>query len=374
MKIGDKVRFLNDVGGGRVVGFVGKNLVNVEDDNGFEVPVPIRELVVVGTEGYDGHFDSSDAQPDKGDAATDNAVSQRAKVKALEEEESDPADLPITFHAKPQERRGGDQLNVYLCFMPVNPTALLDTDFETYLVNDSNYYLDYLYLSGENMNWTTIDRGTAEPNTKVYLTTVDRSNLNSLQHLAVEMMAYKQDKPFMIKPAMTIRLNPDLTRFYKLHTFAANDFFEEKVETFDLVRDDCPVSHEAIDTQSIKDALTGAKRKREADLKPRVKAVAIRKEHHDDIEVIDLHADALLDTTRGMSSGEILEYQLDTFRKTMDKYQKNKGKKLVFIHGKGNGVLRNRILSELHRHYHSCTSQDASFREYGFGATMVIIH
>ena len=51
MKIGDKVRFLNDVGGGRVVGFVGKNLVNVEDDHGFEVPVPLRELVVVGTDG-----------------------------------------------------------------------------------------------------------------------------------------------------------------------------------------------------------------------------------------------------------------------------------------------------------------------------------
>ena len=32
MKIGDKVRFLNDVGGGVVTGFSGKNLVMVENE------------------------------------------------------------------------------------------------------------------------------------------------------------------------------------------------------------------------------------------------------------------------------------------------------------------------------------------------------
>ena len=48
MKIGDKVRFLSDVGGGRVAGFQGKNIVLVEDEDGFQVPTPANELVVVG--------------------------------------------------------------------------------------------------------------------------------------------------------------------------------------------------------------------------------------------------------------------------------------------------------------------------------------
>ena len=34
MKIGDKVKFLNEIGGGRVSGFQGKNIVLVEDEDG----------------------------------------------------------------------------------------------------------------------------------------------------------------------------------------------------------------------------------------------------------------------------------------------------------------------------------------------------
>ena len=75
-----------------------------------------------------------------------------------------------------------------------------------------------------------------------------------------------------------------------------------------------------------------------------------------------------------MKPGEILEYQLDVFRKTMDENRTSKGKKIVFIHGKGEGVLRQALLKELKQKYRSCSYQDASFREYGFGATMVTIH
>ena len=45
IKVGDKVKFLNDVGGGVVTSFIGKNLVNVENEDGFEIPCPISELV-----------------------------------------------------------------------------------------------------------------------------------------------------------------------------------------------------------------------------------------------------------------------------------------------------------------------------------------
>ena len=47
MKIGDKVRFLSEVGGGKISGFQGKNIVLVEDEDGFEIPTPINDVVVV---------------------------------------------------------------------------------------------------------------------------------------------------------------------------------------------------------------------------------------------------------------------------------------------------------------------------------------
>src|SRR5574344_781487 len=51
MKIGDKVRFLDSIGGGKVAGFQGSNIVLVEDEDGFEIPTLITQCVVVTDEG-----------------------------------------------------------------------------------------------------------------------------------------------------------------------------------------------------------------------------------------------------------------------------------------------------------------------------------
>ena len=74
-----------------------------------------------------------------------------------------------------------------------------------------------------------------------------------------------------------------------------------------------------------------------------------------------------------MNSADILHYQMDIFKKTMQEYQKKKGQKIIFIHGKGEGVLRQAIVHDLNYRYKSCTYQDASFQEYGYGATQVTI-
>ena len=52
MNIGDKVRFLNTTGGGRIAGFQGKDLVLVCDDDGFEIPTLRSEIVVIETDNY----------------------------------------------------------------------------------------------------------------------------------------------------------------------------------------------------------------------------------------------------------------------------------------------------------------------------------
>ena len=46
----------------------------------------------------------------------------------------------------------------------------------------------------------------------------------------------------------------------------------------------------------------------------------------------------------------------------------------MFIHGKGEGVLRKAVLDLLKKEWPKAELQDASFREYGFGATLVTIH
>jgi uncharacterized hydantoinase/oxoprolinase family protein len=75
-----------------------------------------------------------------------------------------------------------------------------------------------------------------------------------------------------------------------------------------------------------------------------------------------------------MEAVDILHYQLDYFRKIMDENMNRKGLKIVFIHGKGEGVLRHALIHEINYRYKHCTYQDASFQEYGYGATQVTIH
>ena len=229
MKIGDQVRFLNEIGGGRVAGFQGKNIVLVEDEDGFQVPMLTTEVVVVGDEDYGtGHM--IEVRGEKS-GVRDN-WDQRS------EEEEEPEDKPITFKAKPMERKGGERLSAYLAFVPIDMKELSQTRFESYLINDSNYYLRYTLLTGENNAWTLRAEGELEPNTKEFIEEFGREDLNGLEHCCVQMTAYKREKTFLLKPTVNALVNVDTVKFYKLHAFHENDFFEQPALVYTLIEND----------------------------------------------------------------------------------------------------------------------------------------
>jgi hypothetical protein len=346
MKIGDRVRFLSEIGGGIVSGFQGKDIVLVQDEDGFDIPMPMRECVVIETDDYN---------------IKRKPVAPKPEVKVKEEER------PITY--KQPERKGGDVLNVMLGFVPQDIKSISSTAFDAYLINDSNYTVVYTYLTAEGHNWRVRSHGTVAPNTKFFIEEFEKSILNELEHVAVQLLVFKDDKSFMLKPAVSVELRIDTVKFYKLHTFRESDFFEEPSLIYDIVKDDVPVRQTFFKGEDIKEALLTKKRE---DMQPARKPDA-RKPKDNGVVEIDLHAHELLDTTAGMSNTEILNYQLDVFRKTLDEYKNRRGQKIIFIHGKGDGVLRKALLQELKYKYKNYQSQDASFREYGFGATMVTI-
>ena len=228
MKIGDQVRFLSEVGGGRVSGFQGKDIVFVEDEDGFDVPMRITDVVVIGEEDYDTRHVVEVKQKQKAQAA----------APQVEEEELEPADRPITFRAKPEERKGGDKLSAYLAFVPMNVKELMQTRFESYLVNDSNYYLRYTLLSAEGTAYSVRATGEVEPNKKSYIEEFGREDLQGLEHLCIQMLAYKRDKHFLLKPPVNVPLRIDGVKFYKLHTFEENDFFEEPALIYTIIEND----------------------------------------------------------------------------------------------------------------------------------------
>ena len=222
MKIGDKVRFLSEKGGGRVARFQGKDIVFVEDEDGFEVPMRVNEVVVVGAEDYD----------------TRHVVEAKQQQQRKEEAELEPADKPVTFKAPAMERRGGDLLSAYLAFVPIDVRELTRTRFEMFFVNDSNYYLRYALFSAESANWHFRATGEVEPNTKEFIEEFGRESLNELECLCVQVIAYKRDKPFMLKSALNVQLRVDGVKFYKLHTFQENDFFEQPALVYTIVENE----------------------------------------------------------------------------------------------------------------------------------------
>ena len=259
-------------------------------------------------------------------------------------------------------------LNVYLAYVPEDIKAISTTPFEAYLVNDSNYYLYYTYLSAEGKAWKVRSHGVVEPNMKFLVDEFDKSILNELEHVAIQLMAFKDKKTFALKPAVSVEMRIDTVKFYKLHTFRESDFFDVPALVYDVVRNDAPVRQVHVSAEDIQDAIL---QKITVD-KPKAQAIVKRGGGNQILEV-DLHIGELLDDTRGMSNSEMLNYQLEKFREVMDKYKNKREQKIVFIHGKGDGVLRKALIEELKRKYSNCRYQDASFQEYGFGATMVTI-
>ncbi len=378
MKIGDKVSFLSEVGGGRVAGFQGKDIVLVEDEDGFQIPMPVTDVVVTSSDNDYSIGKVVGAGTAKREEVVSDGMSVKARLNmslddsdAELEPETEPADREITFRPKAEERKGGNLLSCYLAFVPTDIKELTNTRFETYFVNDSNYYVRYVCLSVEDASWNLLYEGEVEPNTKAYLNEFGRENLNEIDRLCVQLFAYKRDKGFVLKPAVDVQFRVDGVKFYKLHTFEENEFFEQPALLYTIVKDDKVPTTLAIDPKKLKKEMY-SKASGNADVVTK-HPVKTPQKRESDVEVVDLHAEELLETTAGMSAADILNYQLDVFRKTLEKFKASKGKRVIFIHGKGEGVLRHALIHELNYRYKKYTYQDASFQEYGYGATQVTI-
>ena len=372
MKIGDRVRFLSDVGGGIIKGFQGKNIVLVEDEDGFQMPVLATDVVVVTTDDYNiAKVDTMGRnQKPQAVAAPPSAKATDNNYEA-DEEDIDPADRPITYKPKPEERADGDKLSVFLSFVPVDPKEFSKTTFECYLVNDCNYFIHYIYLSKENNTYQLRAQGVVEPNTKVFVEELDHSMLNAIERVGIQFVAYKEDKPFLLKQPVSVDLRIDTTKFFKFHTFRESLFFDEPALEFTIVKDDVLPRSFSVNPQELQKAMI---EKNDNTRVERQQARVSKQSNVHEVIEVDLHAHELLETTSGMSAADIKEYQLGVFRKILDAHIKHKGQRIVFIHGKGEGVLRNAMIQELKHKYKNCSFQDASFQQYGFGATMVIVH
>lgn len=365
VRVGVQVRFLNDVGGGRVARITG-NTAWVEDEDGFEIPTALKDCVVVEAEDT---FIPAIRPPkviqDKLRPAT--PTPQPAPPKR-EVSPSVPTDLPYTYLPD----RG--ELFASLAFLPIDPTQLGLTNYEAYLINKSNYCLHFTYLSRVAAgSYKLRCSGTIEPNGDAFLEEFAPAELNDLEHLALQITPYDDHRPFRLVAPQLVELRLDGRKFFKQRSFVSNEFFEDEALIIPVLEDGQATQELAIETTELEQALQSPTPKAKGHAHSDKGAKGSNKPTPQAPLVIDLHAHELLETTTGMSSADIHQYQVEYFRRVMREHLGQKGMKIIFIHGKGDGVLRSSLERELKQRYRSCTYQDASFREYGFGATQVTI-
>lgn len=102
------------------------------------------------------------------------------------------------------------------------------------------------------------------------------------------------------------------------------------------------------------------------------KGTHLKKEKKEVILEIDLHINQLIKSHKGMSNFEILTLQLETAKKNIEFALSKRISKIIFIHGIGEGVLKNELHYLLGRY--PTKFYDASYKKYGLGATEVLIH
>lgn len=379
-KKGDIVRFLNSVGGGRVTRIDG-NMAYVEDSDGFETPVLSRDIVVVQTaEQAQATQPKATTQPASKATTSGDAATQAAPMKS--------APAPPVETLDTSETPEGDTLNVVLGFEALDSKHMSTTEYEASLVNDSNYFLYFSVMSRADNEtaWTTRYDGLVEPNIQVIIDRYTAADVATFDNLAVQLIAFKRNRAAALKPAVSRELKVDTTKFFKLHCFKENPYFDLPVLAFNIVTNDnaldekpllIPAEKPQADDEQARILARNLSRSLNAkvrnDRRARQGNKIARTKDNSPLEV-DLHITELVDSTTGLSAADMLNLQIDTFRSVMDQNLHNHGRKIVFIHGKGEGVLRQALLKELKHRYKGHDIQDASFAQYGFGATQVTIH
>jgi hypothetical protein len=253
--------------------------------------------------------------------------------------------------------------NVLLGFIPVDKYHTGMSDIDLYLINDDDYAVSYLVGFRENVSWHFVKTGFLEPNTKLNIETFSQSQISKIKEMHIQLLFIAMGKYHLHPPAEKF-VALDGVRFYKENTYKENSYFHEKAFIV-KVSDDLDDGLDHLSGEEISRAMM---EKEPANEKKRIVPSGMS-----EIKEVDLHIHEIVDDYSRLSPGEILELQMNRFYTELENGLTGDAGKLVFIHGVGNGKLKYEMIKVLNEKYPDLTYQDASFKKYGYGATLVYL-
>lgn len=352
--VGDKVKFLNEPGGGIITKIISPGLVNVAIEEGFDIPTLTSNLLKMEDSGYSGKMFDQDFD-----------VDVEAERPAEKESQASVRGSRITRKRSGQKQAEG----VYLAFIPRDQKWLVTGDIDLQVLNHSGYDILYnLYLKKDDGRYAGIDYGSLGPESAMSIEIIPRDALDQWLTGHIQILFHSEDKPGAILPVHR-EFNLKASRFMHEGSYTETGLLDEKAillpaglisETQKLTQD--PV-RKKFDQGGSKLPNTTAK-------KP---PSLISKHRTSEREaVVDLHIAELTGNIAGMSSSDMLNLQTQYFERTLESAILEKYRKVTYIHGVGNGTLKNAIMEKI-KDYEGLENYDASLAKFGVGAVDIII-
>lgn len=358
-KAGDKVRFLNSTGGGTVVKEINAFMVSVAIEDGFEIPTLASELVAIEPAGASG-----DLFLTRNDRRTESPSVSEIEIEP-ETEDKDRVSR-IT-------QRGNGQVaptGVYLAWIPQEQNRLLTGAMDVTLVNNTpNDILYTFFLKDSEGNFSGIDYGSVPPESKLVIESIVRDDIAMWSNGVVQVIFYADENEKVLMPvSSTFRIKGSV--FYQEGSYHETRFLAGmKAIVYTICElNRVPSTYEQIlNEKENREPLPAAAER----FRPET-AIDQHRTAPNEAEV-DLHISALRQDYSNLSPHEILTIQLGYFERMLGSAIAFKFHRVVFIHGIGNGTLKQSIIQHL-QEYEDIEFRTASFARYGNGAIELIIH
>lgn len=338
-RIDDKVKFLNEAGGGVIKKLLANNQAMVEIEDGFEINALLSNLVHDTSAQHIALDVEPEAKPVKLEKPKN--VAKEPQAKASEVAVAD------------KKMVADDKALICLAIVPIGlDSAFAYNLFDIYILNDSNYDILFTAAQVKDNIYGLIEKGELEAGMSQNIGQYTIEKLRTIQRIVVDIL-YFSTSSYVSKAPTTHNSDFAGIAWNNPETFSKNDYFDEPAFIIQLGR---KMSYKSFPITN-KDAVK---------TEPEAQVV-------NDTEEVDLHIEEITENIAGLQPGEILQMQMARFETTLEGALKGKTKRIVYIHGVGNGKLRYEIQKVLKNKYPSLQYQDASYAEYGFGATMVLL-
>lgn len=350
LKPGDRVKFLNATGGGVVRKIIDTRMVSVEVEGGFEIPTLVSELVRIDADEPGGRFfnESFDVTTG-GDEPSQNKSTEDDRMK----------ELPRNMISS---RKNED---IFLAFVPHDQKWLITGLMDVFLVNNTSCDLLYNFIQkNDDGQYIGIDYGSVFADSRLLIATIEREELGKWTEGYLQFLFHKGSSGELMPP-----FNSEVmikgAKFFTEASYKESPLIEGKgivVKILSLTS--YTDRKKAAGGEMFQQPPVGTK-KDTGELIFRHQTAPREAE-------VDLHIYELLDDPSNLEKSEILEFQKSYFIRCLESAVVNHFTKIIFIHGVGNGTLKEALL-ELLKEERGTEVFDAPMQKYGVGAIEVHI-